>query len=92
MEAEEWLWQSAPLFAWQWRFSFALLMHPKYRATAIIELNAEKSSGADMLSSLASLAGGDTDELKTKIETETAVIQSDSIALAVMDKMGNAPR
>jgi capsular exopolysaccharide synthesis family protein len=64
------------------------IMHPKYRATATIELNAEKSSGADMLSSLASLTGGDTDELKTRIETETAVIQSDSIALAVMDKMG----
>ena len=65
-----------------------ILMQPKYKATATIELNAEKSSGADMLSSLASLAGGGTDELKTKIETETAVIQDDSIALAVMNKMG----
>jgi capsular exopolysaccharide synthesis family protein len=63
-------------------------MHPKYRATATIELNAEKSSGADMLSNLASLEGGGADELKTKIETETAVIQDDSIALAVMNKMG----
>ena len=63
-------------------------MHPKYRATATIELNEENSKGADMFSNLASLAGGDPEELKTKIETETAVIQDDSIALAVMDKMG----
>jgi capsular exopolysaccharide synthesis family protein len=41
-----------------------------------------------MLSSIASLAGGGPDELKTKIETEIAVIQDDSIALAVMNKMG----
>ncbi len=65
-----------------------IFMHPKYRATATIELNEEKSSGADMLSSFASLSWDDTDELKTRIETETAVIQSDSIALAVMDKVG----
>jgi len=63
-------------------------MHPRYRATATIELNEEKSSGADMLSSLASMEGGGPDELKTKVETEIAVIQDDSIALAVMNKMG----
>jgi len=65
-----------------------IFMHPRYRATATIELNEEKSSGADMLSNLASLAGEGPDELKTKIETEIAVIQDDSIALAVMNKMG----
>jgi len=65
-----------------------IFMQPRYRATATIELNAEKTSSVDMLSSLASLAGGGQDELKTKIETETAVIQDDSIALAVMSKMG----
>ncbi|MGA3160893.1 MAG: polysaccharide biosynthesis tyrosine autokinase [Terracidiphilus sp.] len=65
-----------------------VLMHPKYRATAIIELNEEKSSGASLLSNLATLAGGGEDELKTKVETETAVIEGDSIALAVMGKMG----
>jgi capsular exopolysaccharide synthesis family protein len=66
----------------------SVLMHPKYRATAIIELNEEKSSGASLISNLATLAGGGQDELKTKIETETAVIQSDSVALAVMGKLG----
>ncbi|MGO9316239.1 MAG: GumC family protein [Terracidiphilus sp.] len=65
-----------------------IFMHPKYRATATIELNEEKSSGADMFSSLASLAGGDPEELKTRLETEAAVIQNDTIALAVMNKMG----
>jgi capsular exopolysaccharide synthesis family protein len=65
-----------------------IFMQPRYRATATIELNQEKSGGGDVLSTLASLAVGDQDELKTKIETETAVIQDDSIALSVMNKMG----
>jgi uncharacterized protein involved in exopolysaccharide biosynthesis len=64
------------------------LMHPKYKATAMIELNEAKSSGADMLSSMASMATGDSDELKTRVQTEIAVIKDDSIALAVMSKMG----
>ena len=63
-------------------------MHPRYKATATIELNEEKSGGGDALSSLASLAGGDSDELKTKMDTEIAVIKDDSIALAVMNHLG----
>lgn len=69
-------------------FLICIFMHPRYRATATIELNAEKGGEGDILSSLASLAGGDTDELKTKIQTEIAVIKDDTIALAVMSKMG----
>ena len=65
-----------------------IMMHPKYRATAMIELNEEKSSGSDMLASMASMEGDSSDELKVKIETETAVIKDDSIALAVLGKMG----
>jgi capsular exopolysaccharide synthesis family protein len=65
-----------------------VFMHPKYKATATIELNEEKGSGADMLSGLSSMGLGDSDELKTKVETETAIIKDDSIALAVMSKMG----
>ncbi len=64
------------------------LMRPRYKATAMIELNEAKSSGAEMLSNMASLETGDPDELKTRIETEVAVIKDDSIALAVMGKMG----
>jgi len=65
-----------------------LVMHPKYRATAMIELNEDKSSGSDMLSSLAALEGGGSDDLKIRVETEIAVIKDDTIALAVMSKMG----
>ena len=65
-----------------------IFKHPRYKATATIELNEEKSSGGDTLSSLASLAGGDSDELKTRMGTEIAVIKDDSIALAVMNHLG----
>ena len=64
------------------------LMRPKYKATATIELNEAKSSGADMLSNMASMETGDPDELKTRMQTEIAVIRDDSIALAVMSKLG----
>jgi capsular exopolysaccharide synthesis family protein len=63
-------------------------MHPKYRATATIELNENENSGANILSSMESMATGDPDALKIKIDTETAVIEDDTIALAVMSKMG----
>jgi len=65
-----------------------VLMHPKYKATAFIELNEDKGGGSDLLSSMASFEGGGVDDLKVKIETESAVIKDDSIALAVLGKMG----
>jgi capsular exopolysaccharide synthesis family protein len=65
-----------------------LVMHPKYRATATIQLNEGKSSGTGMLSSLAAMEGGGADDLKVKMDTEIAVIKGNSIALAVMNKMG----
>jgi len=65
-----------------------VFMHPKYRATATIELNQEKGSGAEMLSSLSSMGLDGPDDLKTRVDTETAIIKDDSIALAVMSKMG----
>lgn len=65
-----------------------VFMKPRYRATATIELNEGKSNGVSALADLASMASGGADELKVKIETETAVIENDSIALAVMNKMG----
>ncbi|MGD0831714.1 MAG: polysaccharide biosynthesis tyrosine autokinase [Terracidiphilus sp.] len=63
-------------------------MRPKYRATATIELNEDKGASASMLSDAVSMASGDPDEFKTKVETEIAVIKDDSIALAVMGKLG----
>jgi capsular exopolysaccharide synthesis family protein len=65
-----------------------VMMTPRYRATATIELNEDKQSGVSALSDLASMAGGGADELKVKVQTETAVIEDDTIALAVMSKMG----
>ena len=65
-----------------------ILMTPIYRATATIELNESKQGGVSALSDLASIAGGGVDELKVKVQTETAVIEDDTIALNVMDKLG----
>jgi capsular exopolysaccharide synthesis family protein len=64
-----------------------VLMTPIYRATATIELNENKQGGVSALSDLASMAGGGGDELKVKIQTETAVIEDDTIALNVMEKL-----
>jgi len=64
-----------------------IMVHPKYRATAIIELKEQSGSGS-ALSSMASMESGDPDELKVKVETEIAVIKDDTIALAVLNKMG----
>jgi capsular exopolysaccharide synthesis family protein len=63
-------------------------MTPRYRATATIELNENKSTGVSALSDLASAATGGADELKVKVQTETAVIEDSTIALNVMSKMG----
>jgi polysaccharide biosynthesis transport protein len=65
-----------------------IFLPPRYRATATIELNEDKTSGVSALSNLASAATGAPDELKVKIETETAVLEDDYIALNVMDKLG----
>jgi capsular exopolysaccharide synthesis family protein len=63
-------------------------MTPTYLATATIELNQEKGVEASVLSGVASMAGSDADDLRVKMETEIAVIRNDSIALAVLSKMG----
>ena len=65
-----------------------IVMTPRYRATATIELNEDKQGGVSAISDIASMATGGADELKVKIQTESAVIEDDSIALAVMGKMG----
>jgi len=61
-----------------------VVMKPKYRATATIELNEANSGGASLLSGMAAMASGESDDLKVKVETETAVIKDESIALAVL--------
>ena len=46
-------------------------MRPKYKATATIQLNEDRGGGAGLLSGMASMASGDMDELKVKVETES---------------------
>ncbi len=65
-----------------------IVMTPRYRATATIELNENKSTGVSALADLASAATGGVDDLKVKVQTETAVIEDSTIALNVMSKMG----
>ena len=67
------------------------MSRPLYQATATIELN--KSGGGaldlgvgEMLGS--QLSGGNV--LQTDLQTETSIMQSDSIALAVIEKLGLA--
>lgn len=70
-----------------------LMMRPVYGSTATIELN-KGSAGAldlgvgdDALSQ--QLASGG-DSLKTDLQTETAILQGDSLALAVIQRLGLA--
>lgn len=65
-----------------------LMMTPRYRATATIELDSNGRSQVSALSDLASAATGGADDLKVRLETEIAVIKDESIALTVMNKMG----
>jgi capsular exopolysaccharide synthesis family protein len=66
----------------------SFVMTPKYRATVTIELNPQKAGGESALSDLVSIAGGSEGDLKVNIQTQLAVLKDDSIALAVMGKMG----
>ena len=66
----------------------SVAMTPRYRATAIIELNGDKQGGVIALDDLTPANPGGADELKVKMQTEIAVIKDNSIALAVMAKLG----
>ncbi len=68
-------------------FLVGIVMRPQYKATATILLN-EQKSGAGTLTNMVSMVSGDPDDLKVRVETEIAVIEDDTIALAVMNKMG----
>ncbi len=63
-----------------------------YEATATIELN--QTSGSSLGEGLGELAsqqiGGDEDGLLVDQQTETAILQGDSLALAVIDRLGLA--
>lgn len=66
----------------------SLAMTPRYRATALVELSGNEQGGVVGLDDLTPLAESGADEFKIKMQTEIAVMEDDSIALAVMSKLG----
>jgi capsular exopolysaccharide synthesis family protein len=67
-----------------------LLTKPTYEATTTIELN-KSSSGSLDLGIGDALSGGlldDSESLQTDLQTETAILKGDSLALAVIKKLG----
>jgi succinoglycan biosynthesis transport protein ExoP len=65
-----------------------LIMRPTYQATATIELN-KQGSGMDLGlgDELSSTFGGGADSLLTDLQTETAILEGDSLALAVIQQL-----
>ena len=61
-------------------------MRPVYRATATVELNKSTSPSMDLSDLLSSQLGSSTD-LTTDLQTEIAILQGDSLALAVIEKL-----
>lgn len=65
-----------------------LMMKPTYQATATIELN-KQGSGMDLGlgDALSSTFGGGAESLLTDLQTETAILEGDSLALAVIQQL-----
>ena len=62
-----------------------------YQATATIELNKDSAGSLDLgLADSAAQQLGSAGDLTTDIQTETAILQGDSLALAVIQKLGLA--
>ena len=88
---------------WQWLVASVLICaavavivsvvtRPIYEATATIELNKGTSLGIDagLGDVLAQPFNSDSDSLLTDQQTETAILQGDSLGLAVIEKLGLA--
>jgi capsular exopolysaccharide synthesis family protein len=67
---------------------------PVYQATSTIELNKGRGEllGQGIADMLSSQFSSDEDSLLTDIQTETAILQGDSLALAVIEKLGLASK
>lgn len=65
-----------------------LMMKPTYQATATIELN-KQGSGMDLGlgDALSSTFGGGNESLLTDLQTETAILEGDSLALDVIQEL-----
>jgi succinoglycan biosynthesis transport protein ExoP len=73
--------------------ALTLLMKPTYESTAIIELN-KSGNGIDLGigDELSSSLGGGGESLLTDLQTETAILKDNSLALAVIQKLNLAAR
>jgi polysaccharide biosynthesis transport protein len=69
-----------------------LTMKPNYGSTATIELNKGGSGALDLGvdDALSQQMGSGGDSLKTDLQTETAILEGDSLALAVIQRLGLA--
>ncbi len=66
---------------------------PMYQATAMIELNPSDSSlGLGFSDVLAQQLGSDADSLQIDQQTETAILEGDSLALDVIQRLGLATK
>jgi polysaccharide biosynthesis transport protein len=65
---------------------------PVYQATSTIELNRARGdfAGQGLAELLSQQIGSDDDNLLTDLQTETAILQGDSLALAVIQKLNLA--
>ncbi|MGB6687386.1 MAG: polysaccharide biosynthesis tyrosine autokinase [Terracidiphilus sp.] len=73
--------------------AITLLMKPTYESTATIELN-KQGSGMDLGlgEELSSTLGGGNEALLTDLQTETAILEGDSLALAVIEQLNLATK
>lgn len=68
-----------------------LLTKPTYEATATIELNKSSSSlDLGIVGALSEQLGEDQEGLQTDLQTETTILKGDSLALAVIQRLGLA--
>jgi polysaccharide biosynthesis transport protein len=70
-----------------------LMMKPTYQSTATIELN-KQGSGVDLGlgDELGSTFSGGNETLLTDLQTETAILEGDSLALAVIEQLNLASK
>ena len=68
-----------------------MMMKPEYQSTATIELNKDAGGSLDLgLGDSAAQQLGAGGDLTTDLQTETAILEGDSLALAVIQKLGLA--
>ena len=69
--------------------AISMIMKPTYQANAIIELNKNNSGGldVDLGQAISQSFGGSGEALQSDLQTETTILKSDSLALAVIQKL-----